>query len=102
MNHPINGRSGGQGVLEYPIPLREHQVARQQKAAALIPLADECEQHFHLVTVLLDVANVIDDDGIEPVELAQFIREIDWASESRIPQVGERSYRNRRWVFKSA
>ena len=40
--------------------------------APLVPLRQEGEEHLHLVAVLLHVSDVVEDDGLEAVELLQF------------------------------
>jgi hypothetical protein len=51
--------------------LGEDEVAGSDDAASLIALSKECEEHFHFLAVLLDVANSVDDDGIDAIEPPQ-------------------------------
>ena len=64
---------GGRGHLvpEDPVPLAEDQVARHHHRAALVALGEQREQHLGLVRALLDVAEVVEQDYLEEVELAQ-------------------------------
>ena len=49
----------------------EDQVARHHHRAALVALGEQREQHLGLVRALLDVAEVVELDYLEEVELAQ-------------------------------
>ncbi len=75
MDQSIDGGSGRHRILEDSIPLGADQIARDRNAAALIALAEEGEEHLHLVAVLLDVSDVINDDQIEGVEPPQRLLE---------------------------
>jgi len=64
VDQAVDCSSGCHGVLEYLFPLAERQVARQQHAAPFVALGKEREQHLHLFTALLDVADVVDDQSV--------------------------------------
>ena len=51
-------------ILEDLFPLRERQIAREHHGAPFIPLCQKDEQHFHLLAVLLDVADIVDDKRV--------------------------------------
>ena len=68
MDEAVDGGGGGHRVLEDPVPLAEEEVAGDDHAAPLVPLGEEREQDLHLVAALLDVADVVKDNGVEPVE----------------------------------
>ena len=71
MHQPVDGGGGGHGVLEDTVPLAEDQVAADQYALALIAFGEEGKQHLHLVTILLKIADVIEDDGGIAIKTAQ-------------------------------
>ena len=68
MHNPVDRGRGRHGILEDFIPLGEHQVARDDDGLALVSFREEREEDLHLVAVLLDVADVVDDDSIEAIE----------------------------------
>lgn len=64
VNETVDCGRGCHGVLEYLLPLRKREIARQQHAAAFVTLGQQREQNLHLFATLLHVANVVDDQGI--------------------------------------
>src|SRR5207249_3296444 len=68
----VDGRGGGHRVLEDLIPLAEEEVGGDQDRAALVALGQEGEEHLHLLPALLDVADVVQDEALEAIELLQF------------------------------
>ena len=64
MDQAVDGGCGCHGVFEDALPLAEGQVARQQDAASFIALGEEREQDFHFISVVLDVADVVDDERV--------------------------------------
>src|SRR6201995_4307783 len=75
VNEPVDRGGGGHRVFEDPVPLAEHEVAGDHHATALVTLGEEGEQHLHLVAVLLDVADVVADHGVEAVEDRELLLE---------------------------
>jgi hypothetical protein len=71
MDQPVDGRSRHHRVLKDLFPLAEREVAREHDTATFIPFSQEREEHFHLVTVLLDVADIIDNEHLDFRELLQ-------------------------------
>ena len=59
------------GVLENLVPLREHQIAAHQQAAPLVSLGQKGEEHFHLLPRLLNVSQVVQNDGLKAVQLLE-------------------------------
>ena len=57
----IDGRRCGHGVFEYAVPLGEHKVRGEYHAATFVAFRQQGEQDFRLVTILLDVADIVDD-----------------------------------------
>ena len=64
MDEPVDGSSGGHGILEDLLPVGEGEIAGEQDTAALIAVSQEREQDLHLVATLLDVADVVDNQGV--------------------------------------
>ena len=62
------------GVDEDLAPLRERRVGRDGEALALVALGDQLEQHRGLGLVAPHVAQVVQDEQIEAVELGQLLR----------------------------
>ena len=58
---------------EYLIPLRKDQVGCNYDTAAFVAFCEEGEEHFHLVSGLLDIANVIQDQNFKAIEDAQLV-----------------------------
>ena len=50
MHHPVNRRSGGHGVGEDALPLREDQVGRDAQRPALVAFANEGEKDLGLLS----------------------------------------------------
>ena len=69
VNEAIDGGHGGHGILEDLVPLGEDQVRGDDNALLFVAFGQELEEDLHLLTGLLDVTDVIEDDGIEAVEL---------------------------------
>src|SRR5215510_6575646 len=79
VNEPVDRGGSGHWVLEDPVPLAEHEVAGDDHGAALVALGEEREQHLHLVAVLLDVADVVEDHGVEAIEHRELVLETQLA-----------------------
>ena len=71
MDEPVNGRCGGHGIFEDLVPLTEDQVGGDHQALALVALGQKRQQHLHLLTVLLHIADVIEHHHLIVVQLAQ-------------------------------
>jgi hypothetical protein len=60
-------------IFEDPIPLGKDQVRRDRHTAPFVPLGQQGEEHLHLVPVVLDVADIVQDHTGEPVQLRQHV-----------------------------
>jgi len=60
VDETIDRGRGRHRIFEDSIPLAEHEVAGNDHSASLVALGEKREQNLHLVTVLLDVADVIE------------------------------------------
>src|SRR5437870_6632127 len=67
VHQPVDGRRRGHRIFENGFPLRERQVARDQDAATLVTLRQEREQYLHLLSALLHIADVVDEESLETV-----------------------------------
>lgn len=59
VHQPIYCRCRGHGVLEYDLLFRERQIAGKQHAASFIAMGQQRKQDLHLISVLLNIAEVI-------------------------------------------
>lgn len=64
MHQAVDHRRRRHGVLEDCLPARKRQVARQQDAAPLVTLRQQCEQYLHLFPALLHIAQVVQDQNL--------------------------------------
>ncbi len=71
VDQPVDGGDGDGGIGEDAIPGAEGLVGGDGKAACLVAPRDELEEDGCLGLVLLRVADVVEDDQVEAVELAQ-------------------------------
>jgi hypothetical protein len=67
----VDGGGGRERAAEDLVPLAEDQVARDHERATLVSLGEEREEHLGLGGVLLHVAEIVEDEHLELVELAQ-------------------------------
>jgi hypothetical protein len=75
MDEAVDGRGGGHGILEDAVPFTEDEVAGDEERAPLVALGHEGEEDLDFLSALLDVANVVEDEQVERVELGQSARE---------------------------
>jgi len=92
MDKTVDGCGGCRRVFEDPFPLREGQVTGDHDTTPLIALGKQREEHFHLLTVLLDVSYVIDDDQIIACEAFQYACQC--MSSDHFGQLGDRTKRD--------
>lgn len=62
-------------ILENAVPFAEDEVAGDEDAASLVPLGEGGEEHLHLVSALLDVADIVEDDRVVAVEESELFLE---------------------------
>lgn len=79
VDEPIDGRHRRHRVFEDLVPLAEDQVGGDDDGLLLIALGQEVKEHLHLLAGLLDVADVVDDDGIEAPEPRDGLRQLEVA-----------------------
>jgi len=68
MHESIDGRPWWSWILEDLVPLGEDQVRGDHDGFLFVALGEEVEEDFHLFAGLLDVPDVIDDNGVRSVE----------------------------------
>jgi len=54
----VDGRYGGHRILEDHFPFREGQIDGDHHTAPLVAFREQCEEHLHLFSALLDIADV--------------------------------------------
>src|SRR5271157_4588388 len=71
VGYTVQERCGHSLTLEDLIPLTERQVARDQYAGALITVAEDPKQEFDAATAQRDVAELVADQQVGPLQLTQ-------------------------------
>lgn len=71
LNDAVDGGRGRHAVLEDLIPLREHQIRRDQNALSVLPLGEQREEHLHFGAVLLHVADIVEGEAFKAIEALQ-------------------------------
>src|SRR3982074_2412665 len=89
MDDTVDGGGRRPRVVENLIPLRKHDIARDDDTASLVAFGEEGKEDFHLVAALLDVADVVEDDGVEGIEGREL------ALEPKVALRGEQSLHER-------
>ena len=59
------------GVREHLVPFAERLIAGDHQAFALVALGDELKQYAGFGLVFADVAEIVEDQAVEPVELGE-------------------------------
>ena len=62
MHEPVDGGHSGHLVFEDLVPLGEDQIGTDHDAATFVAFGQEGEEHLHFLPVLLDVADIVEDD----------------------------------------
>ena len=77
VHQAVDRRGRGHLVAEDPVPLAEDQIAGHHHRATLIALGEQREQHLGFVGALLHVAQIVEQDHLEEVELAEGPRQVE-------------------------
>jgi|GEM_PF-2422616 len=72
MHEAVDRGQCGHLVFENLIPLRKDEVGTDHDAAALIAFGQECEEHLHFLSVLLHIADIVENDDLVAVEFFEF------------------------------
>ena len=75
VNNAVNGSSRSHGIFENFLPLRKHQIRGNDYAASFVSFCQQGKKHFHFLSRLLDVTNVIQDENIKSIQMAQLMFE---------------------------
>ena len=75
MDHAVNGSHGGHRIFENAFPFAEHQIRGDHHRFAFIALSQERKEHLHFVAIMLDVANIIENDTGKLVQFRQLLRQ---------------------------
>ena len=79
VHHPVDGRGGGHGVGEDAFPLREDQVGRDAQGPAFVAFGDQGEEDLGLLVALGQVAQIVQEQEVEVVQLAQLSGQVEVA-----------------------
>ena len=79
VDQAVDSGHGRHRVLEDLIPLGEDQVGGDNDGLLLVALGEEMEKDLHLLGRLLDVADVVDDYGVETLEPGDGLRKLQVA-----------------------
>ena len=72
VDEPVDCRQRHRRVREDPVPGRERLVGGDGEALSLVALGDQLEERARLSLIAAHVADVVQDEQIEPIELGEF------------------------------
>ena len=92
MDDAVNGGQGGHRIFEDALPFRKNQVCRDGHAAPFVAFGQQGKEHFHLISFVLDVPDIVEEDARVAVELGQSVRQAQVAlgSQQLLHQGGSR------------
>jgi hypothetical protein len=61
---PVNGSNGAHRFFNDLLSFRKRQIAGNHQTTTFVAIGHQYKEHLHLLTALLHVSNVIDDDRI--------------------------------------
>ncbi|MNC90837.1 hypothetical protein D3C83_69880 [compost metagenome] len=70
VHEAVDGCGRGHLIAKDAVPLPEDEIAGQQDRAALVALGQQGKQHLRFLGALLDVAQIIEQQDLEVIELA--------------------------------
>ena len=76
MHEAIDRGGRGHLVTKDAVPLTEDQITRDHHRATFIPFGEERKEHFGFLGTLLHVAEIVEQDHLEHIELAERARQI--------------------------
>ncbi len=79
----LHNSHGGHRIFENAFPFAEHEIGGDQHRFAFIALGQERKEHLHFVAIVLNVANIIEDDTGIFVQLGQLL------GQAQVPFGGE-------------
>src|SRR4030088_751117 len=75
MDHAVNSSHSGHGIFKDPFPFAKDQVGGNQDRFALIAFRKEGKEDLHFITIMLDIANIVEDDASKLVQLGKLLRQ---------------------------
>ena len=79
MDQAVDRGGGRHLIAKDAIPVPEDEIARQQHGAPLVPLRQQREQHLGFLGALLDVTEIVEEQDLKVIELAQGAGQIEGA-----------------------
>ena len=73
MNHPINRRKRGHGIFKNLLPFREDEIGSNHDRLVFVALSQEGKEHLHFIAVLLNIADIIQNDTGKLVQAGEFL-----------------------------
>ena len=64
MDQPVDGGRRGHRIVKDGLPLGKGQIAGDQDRSAFVAMRQECKEDFHLFAGVLDIADVVEDEGM--------------------------------------
>ena len=83
VDHAVDGSHGGHRIFENAFPFAEHEIGGDQHRFAFIAIRQKRKKHLHFVAIVLNVANIIEDDTGIFVQLCQLL------GQAQVPFGGE-------------
>ena len=77
--HAIDCSKRGHRVFEDARPGGKHQVGGNQDGTLLVALGQQRKEHLHLVAILLDIANIVQDQAAYLLKLRNLLRQTQFA-----------------------
>ena len=65
VNQAINGGHRGHGVFENAFPFAKDQIGTNHHRFALVALSQKGEEYLHFITIMLDIADIIENHARE-------------------------------------
>ena len=62
VDHAVDSSHGGHRIFENTLPIAEHEIGADQHGFAFIAFGKERKEYLHFVAIVLNVANIIEDD----------------------------------------
>ena len=73
VHQSVDGRHRCHRIFENLIPLAENQIRTDPQTPPLVTFGQQGEEHFHFLPALLHVADVVQYEHVEAVELFEFL-----------------------------
>jgi len=73
VDHAVDSSHSGHGIFENAFPFTEHEIGADQHGFAFIAFRKKRKKHLHFVAIMLNVANIIEDDTGIFVQFGQLL-----------------------------